>query len=441
MNLSNPYRSATGQVLAGALAAAVLVFAPSAAFAQHGAGGHMGGGGGGGHMGGSVSGGGSHAPAAAASHSKAAPVTTSKPPVATSARTNSNASVRTTGGVNAHPSLPGAPASSGSSPTFALHGQSAAPHTTVLGFPPSESHAWQPESAHSGPMTFSGQGHEIWQDSSSRSGNSVAAAAPSAANRTQIGGAVLRTPAAVARPLPPHRIFLPPGVYGPAFGFFGPAYGLGYFGNGFGCDPFLGFGFNQGFGCGGFGYGYGGGFGYGGYYGFGYGGYFGSGIGYNFGPGYDGSSDQGPVVFSGDAAGDDTGYGPYGSRNPSLENSNAPANGDDSSTDAGAGTAVTAAPSAPAPSATTIYLKDGTSYEVMSYWLDAGKLHYITNYGGETSIDISQLDLQRTVDENAQRGGNFTLRPAPATPAAAAPAAQPDSAPAPDATPSPAPQQ
>jgi len=140
------------------------------------------------------------------------------------------------------------------------------------------------------------------------------------------------------------------------------------------------------------------------------------------------------VVFSGDASGDDNGYGPYGSRNPSLENSNAPANGDDSSTNVGgaAGTAVTAAPNeSPAPSATTIYLKDGTSYEVMSYWLDAGKLHYITNYGGETSIDISQLDLQRTVDENAQRGANFTLRPAPATPAAPS-----DSAPAPNASPS-----
>jgi hypothetical protein len=438
MNLSNPYRLAATQILVGALAAAVVVFAPSVAFAQHGGGGHMGGGGGGGHMGGSGFGGGSHASAPAASHSNAAPatrsapVTTSRPPVATSARTNSNATGARTGGVTAHPSLFGAPASSGSTAAFELHGGTSAPHTSVIGFPPSESHAWQPESVHSGPLSFSGQGHEIWQDSSSRGGNSVAAAAPSAASRTLIGGAVSRTPATVARPLPPHRVFLPPGaspiIFGPGFGFFGPAYGLGYFGNGFGCDPFLGFGFNQGFGCGGFGYGYGGGFGGG----FGYGGYFGSGLGYNFGPGYDGSSDQGPVVFSGDASGDDNGYGPYGSRNPSLENSNAPANGDDSSTGGGAATAVTAAPSGtPAPSATTIYLKDGTSYEVMSYWLDAGKLHYITNYGGETSIDISQLDLQRTVDENAQRGANFTLRPAPATPAAPS-----DSAPAPNASPS-----
>ena len=48
----------------------------------------------------------------------------------------------------------------------------------------------------------------------------------------------------------------------------------------------------------------------------------------------------------------------------------------------------------------------------MSYWLDAGKLHYITNYGGENTLDMSQLDLQRTVDENAHSGVDFTLKPA-----------------------------
>ena len=70
----------------------------------------------------------------------------------------------------------------------------------------------------------------------------------------------------------------------------------------------------------------------------------------------------------------------------------------------------------PAPPTTLIYLKDGTSYEVMSYWLDAGKLHYITNYGGETTVDMGQLDLQRTVDENARAGVSFTLRPARGSP-------------------------
>ena len=41
------------------------------------------------------------------------------------------------------------------------------------------------------------------------------------------------------------------------------------------------------------------------------------------------------------------------------------------------------------------------------------KLHYVTNYGGENAIDIDLVDLQKTVDEDALRGVNFTLRPAP----------------------------
>jgi len=31
----------------------------------------------------------------------------------------------------------------------------------------------------------------------------------------------------------------------------------------------------------------------------------------------------------------------------------------------------------------------------------------------ENVIDLDQIDVQRTVDENAARGVNFTLRPAP----------------------------
>jgi hypothetical protein len=204
--------------------------------------------------------------------------------------------------------------------------------------------------------------------------------------------------------------------------------GFGFFGNGFGCDPFFGWGFDQSFGCNNFGYG------------FGYGGYYGAGYGYNLGSGYDSSylmDSAGPSDSSNGAPNE---YGPFSVASPSLQDSSAAANGDSSSTDAGAATAVTAA--TPAPSATTIFLKDGTSYEVMSYWLDAGKLHFITNYRGENSIDMSQLDLQRTVDENAQRGANFTLLPAPASPAPdAAPSSSTGPSPAPAPTATPAPQQ
>jgi hypothetical protein len=212
-----------------------------------------------------------------------------------------------------------------------------------------------------------------------------------------------RTPEAAGRPTPPHRVLFPgrptPIIFVPAFGFFG---------SGFGCDPFFGWSFGQGFGCNGFGYGLG----------YGYGGYYGAGYGYNFNPGYDTSYSVGASSSdsSSDASTDE--YGSYSAASPSLQNSNAAPN------DGDAGTSVTAAPNgtaASAPPPTTIYMKDGTSYEVMSYWLDAGKLHYITNYGGETSIEMSQVDLQRTVDENAERGGSFTLRPSPAADAAPAP--------------------
>jgi hypothetical protein len=429
MTRSNPYLSAATKIAVGALAAAVLLFAPSAAFAQRGGGGggHMGGGGGGGHFGGGGGfGGGSHAPAshsAAKPPTRSAPVAQSRPPVVAPARTGSASTGGTTNAVTARPSLFGAPASSGPTAGLALHNESAAPRTTVIGFPPSESHTWQSAPTHSGPMSFSGQGHDIWQDSPSRGGNNVVTTAPAATNRSLFS--TKSAPTTIIRPMP-HIGFQPrprPIIFFPAYG---------YFGNGFGCDPFFGWGFNSGFGCNGFGYGYGfgygGGFGYGSYYGLGYG----SGFGYGSGPGYDDSSTT--VDASPDA-----GYGPYSSTNLAQESLSELANGDSSSNDASAPATSSAAPAStptPAPPATTIYLKDGTSYEVMSYWLDAGKLHYITNYGGETSIDMSQLDLQRTVDENALRGANFTLRPAPAAPASA-----PNPAPAPDATPSPAPQQ
>jgi hypothetical protein len=69
----------------------------------------------------------------------------------------------------------------------------------------------------------------------------------------------------------------------------------------------------------------------------------------------------------------------------------------------------------PAPVVTTILvLKDGSTYSVTDYWLESGRLHYVTTYGGANDIPVEQLDLQRTVDENAQRGVTFTLRPAPA---------------------------
>jgi hypothetical protein len=377
------------------LAGSVLAFAPGSAFAQHGGGGggHMGGGGfggGGGHWGG---GGSSHS-APASSHSAPA---RSTPPAASRPQTSSTAANSATGNaVTRAPYFGRASSSSPGSPTvFVMHGDAARPHTSVIGFPPAESHVSPIDPSvrsGSGALSFSGQGHEIWQDSpATAQGNPLDSSSTSATQRALFGHSSSFT----MHPVPPHRVFNPgfgaPYYYSPAFGF----YPLGFYGGGF-CDPFSGF--DPGFGCGGLGFGYGFGYGYPGY----------------FGPGYDDSysvgTTTGPTLYDNETPASDS----SGSYTP------APEQGTDPSSQAGA--------PAPPP-ATLIYLKDGTSYEAMSYWLDAGKLHYITNYGGETTVDMGQLDLQRTVDENARIGVDFTLRPA--APVPASPQSTPDSQPAP----------
>ena len=62
-----------------------------------------------------------------------------------------------------------------------------------------------------------------------------------------------------------------------------------------------------------------------------------------------------------------------------------------------------------------LYLKDGTTYAATDYWLQDGVLHYIVNYGGESTLNMDELDLQRTVNENARRGINFSLHPSPSS--------------------------
>jgi hypothetical protein len=63
-----------------------------------------------------------------------------------------------------------------------------------------------------------------------------------------------------------------------------------------------------------------------------------------------------------------------------------------------------------------LYLKDGYSVGVAEYWLENGELHYLTTYAGENAVPIGEIDLQRTVDENASNDVPFVLRPKQATP-------------------------
>jgi hypothetical protein len=72
-----------------------------------------------------------------------------------------------------------------------------------------------------------------------------------------------------------------------------------------------------------------------------------------------------------------------------------------------------------------LYLKDGSVFAISGYTVSDGKLHYKTGYGDQNDIDLNLLDLQKTIDENAQRGVTFTLTPPNPGPAAPGPIAPP----------------
>lgn len=392
--------------------AAALAIAPHPAFAQHGGGGGGGGhagGGGGGHFGGGGGGhfgggsGGSHA--GSGSHVSA--------PIASSGGSGSSSSGN---------------AGSGGATNSAAH---SATSSRFIG-----GSTWQapPSAAMRGSAQPST--HFITADEAAASGARVVKApvepkgmrSPLGASTALRGssfttGNTMRTrPFAQFVPGPPHvpraprrrfePIFFSPfgfGCFGPFFfgcgggffgdGFFGPGFGLG-FGYGY-CDPFWG--------CPGYGFG-----GYGSYYN---GGYYGNQI-------YNQLTDESSVSNE---------FNPSRSWFPS-----APA-------DEGGGGGATSGPEV------ALFLKDGTVYAITDYWVADNKLHYVTNYGGENSIPLDQIDIQRTVDANAKRGINITLRPTPysqeapdaappAAPAPPAPDAQPPANPPPAPNPAPPPE-
>ncbi|MGA7916544.1 MAG: hypothetical protein WCA00_15020, partial [Candidatus Acidiferrales bacterium] len=214
---------------------------------------------------------------------------------------------------------------------------------------------------------------------------------PSVVGKRPTNGAIASSRGASAVAGPPH-VFPPrhPGhPYYPYYpNYFYPYYGFGWGGGlwwgGFSpCDPFWG--------CYGYGYGYGGGYGY---YGGSFGGDYSADLSYNSPDDATSSQEPNPSLFAAPPADTGQSAGEASQQQPYV----------------------------------ILYLKDGSSYAVSDYWLAGGKLHYVTSYGGENVIDESQLDLQRTVNENGARGLDFTLRPEPAgngetTPAAGAPAA------------------
>jgi hypothetical protein len=82
------------------------------------------------------------------------------------------------------------------------------------------------------------------------------------------------------------------------------------------------------------------------------------------------------------------------------------------------------APSAPpqdaessAPSAlkaeqpvTLLQLRDGSMYGLIRYWVDGGRLHYVTDYGGEDNVPLESIDFAKTAQLNASRGTPFILQ-------------------------------
>ena len=218
---------------------------------------------------------------------------------------------------------------------------------------------------------------------------------------------------------------------GNSAGFRGSNFGGGFRG-GFGFhDGFRGgFGFRDrfgfgGFGCCGFGWGWGWGFGWG----WGWGGFWGPGWGWGW-PGYGYGLGYYPWGWPGyyDDPGYSIGYGGNGnyssSDNGPIDNNSGNYNVGPVAPDNSGGIAepqgspndnpVSGNVSSSRPTV-LLYLKDGTTYAASDYWLQDGVLHYMVNYGGENTLNMDELDLQRTVNENARRGVNFSLHPNPSS--------------------------
>lgn len=199
----------------------------------------------------------------------------------------------------------------------------------------------------------------------------------------------------------------PRGHLGPRYPYYPYWYSPYYFGG-------FGFGF-----FGGFGYGCGspfwGGFGWGAnscfagcdpFWGCGYGAF----GGYGYFDNYDSSNEVPPgsdyQVFSGGA------NSPGGDQSAADDSSNGSITNGNSPEDTGLAADES---NANEDQPFVLYMKDGSSYAVTRYWVEGGMLHYVTNYGGENSVALDQLNVQETVDQNAALGHVFTLAPAPGT--------------------------
>jgi hypothetical protein len=55
------------------------------------------------------------------------------------------------------------------------------------------------------------------------------------------------------------------------------------------------------------------------------------------------------------------------------------------------------------PPVTLLQLRDGSMYGLIPYWVDGGRLHYVTDYGGEGNVPLECIDVATTTQLNASR--------------------------------------
>lgn len=53
---------------------------------------------------------------------------------------------------------------------------------------------------------------------------------------------------------------------------------------------------------------------------------------------------------------------------------------------------------------TLLQLRDGSMYGLTRYWVEGGRLHYVTDYGGEGNVPLERIDFAKTTQLNASRG-------------------------------------
>lgn len=63
-----------------------------------------------------------------------------------------------------------------------------------------------------------------------------------------------------------------------------------------------------------------------------------------------------------------------------------------------------------------LQLKDGSMYGLTRYWVEDGRLYYMTTYGGENSVPLDRVDFSKTAQLNADRNIPFVLPGAASVP-------------------------